>query len=102
MSSETDAMARLRARIKDVAKANGLTETFTLFAPGDADDANCQVHIFFIVDDDFTEGDDSEVDAEFQRVMDEAAEAEAKAKAREARDRLSSLRDNLDKGEGIL
>lgn len=102
MSSETDAMARLRSRIKEVAKKNGLVETFTLFAPGDSDDANCQVHIFLIADDDFTESVDPEIDAEFQRVMDGAAEAEAEAKAQEARERLTSLRDNLDKGDGIL
>jgi hypothetical protein len=95
-------MARLRSRIKEVAAKNGLAEAFTLFAPGDSDDANCQVHIFLIVDDDYLEGADPEVDAEFQRVMDEAAKAEADAKAQEARERLSSLRDNLDKGDGIL
>lgn len=102
MSSETDAMARLRSRIKEVAQQNGLTETFTLFAPGDTDDANCQVHIFLIVDDEFRDDLDPEIDAEFQRVMDEAAKAEADAKAEEARERLTSLRDNLDKGDGIL
>lgn len=95
-------MARLRSRIKEVATDNGLTETFTLFAPGDSDDANCQVHIFLIVDDDFRDDADPEVDAEFQRVMDEAAQAEADERAKEARERLSSLRDNLNKGDGIL
>lgn len=103
MSTETDALARVRRRIQEACRSVGLIERSSMFAPSAKEGGSCEVQVWVTLDPDFDKPE-VERDPEFEKVIADAAKAEADEKRRQAEESLTDLKDKLKKkgSEGIL
>lgn len=97
-----DALARLRKAAHDIARSHGMTMSHMLVEPPEQEGGSARAHVFLLADDNYHATTDPAVDADFQRVIDEAAAAERVEKEQTTRESLEALRDNLNRPDGFL